>query len=69
MIILDKDEMYTKDTVDILECLKTDTNLRGDHQVCSCMDKIFNQPPLVQKSRHVTNIHRPMVIELAGLYF
>ena len=36
MKILDKDEKYTKD---ILECLKTDANLRGDHQVCSCMEK------------------------------
>ena len=41
MKVLHKDEKYTKDTIDILECLKTDANMRGDHQVCTCMEKIF----------------------------
>ena len=33
MKVLNKDEKYMKDTVDILECLKDDGNLCGDHQV------------------------------------
>ena len=38
MKILHKDEKYTKDTIDILDCLKTDANLIGNHQVCICME-------------------------------
>lgn len=38
MKILHKDEKYTKDTIDILECLKSDATLTGDHQVCIHME-------------------------------